>query len=116
MQNYGINKTERPFVLRISEDEQRGRGFIVKLILRGKTPGGLVFNKYSLTLRQALLVAETMNETYNTLHRTDWPLEINVERDALEKQHDADAETFRLWQKIRAEGRLTITEEHLKID
>lgn len=39
MQNYGINKTERPFVLRISEDEQRGRGFIVKLILRGKTPG-----------------------------------------------------------------------------
>ena len=88
----------------------------MKLILRGKTPGGLVFNKYSLTLRQALLVAETMNETYNALHRTDWPLEINVERDALEKQHDADAETFRLWQKIRAEGRLTITEEDLKID
>lgn len=57
-----------------------------------------------------------MNKTYNALHRTDWPLEINVERDALEKQHDADAETFRLWQKIRAEGRLTITEEDLKID
>ena len=88
----------------------------MKLILRGKTPGGLVFNKYSLTLRQALLVAETMNETYNALHRTAWPLEINVERDALEKQHDADAETFRLWQKIRSEGRLTITEEDLKID
>lgn len=43
-------------------------------------------------------------------------VEINVERDAMEKQHDADAETFRLWQKIRAEGRLTITEEDLKID
>lgn len=81
-----------------------------------RLPGGLVFNKYSLTLRQALLVAKTMNETYNALYHTDWPLEINVERDALEKQHDADAETFRLWQKIRAEGRLTITEEDLKID